>query len=67
MTKFLVGVLGAGVLATGGWATASGLGDADPVRTVSLPGATSTGETTTAPARTAAAARPNHTNRRSTT
>lgn len=46
MTKLLIGLLGAGVLATGGWAAASGL-DADPARTVSLPAATSTGETTT--------------------
>ena len=47
MTKLLIGLLGAGVLATGGWAAASGLDDAEPVRTVSLPAAT-TGDDTTA-------------------
>jgi hypothetical protein len=46
MTKLLIGLLGAGVLATGGWAAATGI-DSDPARTVSLPGATSTSETTT--------------------
>ncbi len=47
MTKLLIGLLGAGVIATGGYAAATSV-DADPARTVSLPGATSTGETTTA-------------------
>ena len=53
MTKLLIGLLGAGVIATGGYAAATGV-DADPARTVSLPGATSTGETTTADTTTAA-------------
>ena len=53
MTKLLIGLLGAGVIATGGYAAASSV-DADPARTVSLPGATSTGETTTADTTTAA-------------
>ena len=39
MTKLLIGLLGAGVVATGGYAAASSL-DADPARTVSLPAAT---------------------------
>ena len=47
MTKLLISLLGAGVLATAGWAAASGLDDSQPARTVSLPGATSTGGTTT--------------------
>jgi hypothetical protein len=47
MTKLLIGLLGAGVIATGGYAAASGV-DADPARTVSLPSATTTGATTTA-------------------
>ncbi len=47
MTKLLIGLLGAGVIATGGYAAANGL-ETDPVRTVSLPGATSTEDTTTA-------------------
>ena len=47
MTKLLISLLGAGVLATGGWAAASGLDDSQPARTVSLPGATSTDDTTT--------------------
>lgn len=46
MTKLLIGLLGAGVVATGGYAAASSL-DADPARTVSLPAATSTDGTTT--------------------
>ena len=46
MTKLLIGLLGAGVIATGGYAAATSV-DADPARTVSLPGATSTGGTTT--------------------
>ena len=60
MTKLLIGLLGAGVIATGGYAAATSV-DADPARTVSLPGATSTGDTTTADATTAdttTAARP---------
>ena len=47
MTKLLIGLLGAGVLATGGYAAANGL-QSDPARTVSLPAATSTDDTTTA-------------------
>ena len=47
MTKLLIGLLGAGVIATGGYAAATGL-ETDPARTVSLPGATSTEDTTTA-------------------
>ena len=46
MTKLLIGLLGAGVIATGGYAAATGL-ETDPARTVSLPGATSTEDTTT--------------------
>jgi hypothetical protein len=52
MTKLLIGLLGAGVIATGGYAAATGL-DTDPARTVSLPGATSTGDTTTSATTTA--------------
>jgi hypothetical protein len=55
MTKLLIGLLGALVLATGGYAAAASLDDAEPVRTVSLPGPTTsdddvrtTGTTTTA-------------------
>jgi hypothetical protein len=54
MTKLLIGLLGALVLATGGYAAAAGLDDTEPAHTVSLPGATSddaeltTGTTTTA-------------------
>ena len=55
MTKLLIGLLGALVLATGGYAAAAGLDDTEPARTVSLPGATTsddegltTGTTTTA-------------------
>jgi len=47
MTKLVISLLGAGVLATGGWAAASGLDESQPARTVSLPGATSTDDTTT--------------------
>ncbi len=49
MNKLLIGLLGAGVIATGGYAAASGLDDTAPARTVSLPGATTdstTGTTT---------------------
>jgi hypothetical protein len=53
MTKLLIGLLGAGVIATGGYAAASGL-DTEPARTVSLPGATSTGDTTTSATTTTA-------------
>ena len=52
MTKLLIGLLGAGVIATGGYAAATSV-DTDPARTVSLPGATSTGDTTTAGTTTA--------------
>jgi hypothetical protein len=53
MTKLLIGLLGAGVIATGGYAAATGL-ETDPARTVSLPGATSTDDTTTSATTTAA-------------
>jgi hypothetical protein len=58
MTKLLIGLLGAAVVATGGYAAATGL-ETEPARTVSLPtgtdgttdgtttGETTTGETTT--------------------
>jgi hypothetical protein len=55
ITKLLIGLLGAGVIATGGYAAASGLEDSQPARTVSLPGATSTDDTTTTHERTTAA------------
>ncbi len=45
MTKLLIGLLGGAVLATGGYAAASGLDDAQPARTVSLPGATTSDDT----------------------
>jgi hypothetical protein len=44
MTKLLIGLLGAAVVATGGYAAATGL-ESEPARTVSLPAAT--GDTTT--------------------
>ena len=47
MRKLLIGLLGAGVLATGGYAAGAGLDDPDPARTVSLPAATTGGGTTT--------------------
>jgi hypothetical protein len=49
MTKILIGLLGAAVIATGGYAAATGV-DHDPARTVSLPSATdgTTGATDTA-------------------
>ena len=47
MRNLLIGLLGAAVLGTGGYAAASGLDDADPARTVSLPGATTAAGTTT--------------------
>lgn len=59
MTKLLLGLLGAAVIATGGYAAASGV-DTDPARTVSLPGVTdgttgtTTDETTTGAATTGA-------------
>ncbi len=52
MTKLLIGLLGAGVIATGGYAAATGL-ETDPARTVSLPGATSANDTTTSATTTA--------------
>jgi hypothetical protein len=45
MTKLLIGLLGAGVLATAGFAASTGLDDTTPARTVSLPAATTTGTT----------------------
>ena len=53
MTKLLIGLLGAGVIATAGYAAATSV-DADPARTVSLPGATTSDDTTTAGTTTAA-------------
>ena len=47
MTKLLLGLLGAGVIATGGYAAASGLDDSQPARTVSLSGATTSDDVTT--------------------
>lgn len=47
MKKLVIGLLGAGVAATGGYAAASSL-DADPARTVSLPAAATTDDTTAA-------------------
>jgi hypothetical protein len=47
MMKFLIGLLGAGVLATGGYAAATNT-HADPPRTVSVPGATTNHDVTTA-------------------
>ncbi|HUQ22317.1 MAG TPA: hypothetical protein VM049_04820 [Gaiellaceae bacterium] len=58
MSKLLIGLLGAGVIATGGYAAASGLEDSQPARTVSLPAATTSDDTTqgaTTPATTTAA------------
>ena len=46
MTKLLIGLIGAGVIATGGYAAASGL-DSQPARTTSLPAATSADDATT--------------------
>ena len=46
MTKLLIGLLGAGVLATAGYAASTGFEDTTPARTVSLPAATTTGTTT---------------------
>lgn len=48
MNKLLIGLLGAGVIATGGYTAASGLADSQPARTVSLPGAATADDTTTA-------------------
>ena len=47
ITKLLIGLLGAGVIATAGYAAATSV-DTDPARTVSLPGATTNDDTTTA-------------------
>lgn len=47
MRNLLIGLLGAAVLGTGGYAAASGLDDAGPARTVSLPGATTAAGATT--------------------
>ena len=46
MRNLLIGLVGAAVIGTGGYAAASGLDEAEPARTVSLPGVT-TGEGTT--------------------
>jgi hypothetical protein len=53
MTKLLISLLGAGVIATAGYAAASSV-DTDPARTVSLPGATTSDDATTATTATAA-------------
>jgi len=47
INKLLIGLLGASVIATGGYAAASGMDDAAPARTVSLPGETTSDGTTT--------------------
>ena len=47
LNKVLIGLLGAGVIATGGYTAATGLDDSVPARTVSLPGATTNDGTTT--------------------
>ena len=47
MKKLLIGLIGTAVLATGGYAAASGLDDPQPARTVSLPAATTSDDTTT--------------------
>jgi hypothetical protein len=55
MRNLLIALVGAAVLGTGGYAAASGLDDADPARTISLPGATTgAGETTTTTGETTA-------------
>ena len=46
MTNALISIVGAGVIAIGGWAAASSLDGSEPARTVSIPGAT-TDDTTT--------------------
>jgi hypothetical protein len=46
MTKLLISLLGAGVIATAGYAAATSV-DTDPARTVSLPGATTNDDTAT--------------------
>ena len=66
MTKLLIGLLGAGVLATGGWAAATGL-ESDPARTVSLPGATTSDDTTTSATTTGATMSGTTTGTRTTT
>ena len=53
MNKVLIGLLGAGMIATGGYGAATGIDDSAPARTVSLPGAT-TADTTTADTATTA-------------
>jgi hypothetical protein len=46
MHKLLIGLVGAAVLGTGGYAAAAGLDDAQPARTVSISDSTTTGTTT---------------------
>jgi hypothetical protein len=56
--KIMIGLLAAAILGTGGFAFAAGVDDSQPARTVSLPGATTSGDTatgTTTAATTAAA------------
>ena len=53
MTKLLISLLGAGAIATAGYAAAASV-DTDPARTVSLPGATTNDDTATATITTAA-------------
>jgi len=47
MNKLLIGLLGAAVIGSGGYAAASGVDDSTPARTVSIPAATTDGDTTT--------------------
>jgi hypothetical protein len=47
ITKLLIGLFAAGVIATAGWAAATSV-DTDPARTVSLPGATTSATTAAA-------------------
>ena len=49
MTKLLLSLIGAAVLATAGYAATSAFDDSEPARTVSLPGATTGGTTTDEP------------------
>ena len=67
MTKLLIGLLGAGVLATAATQRRPSLDDSTPARTVSLPAATTTGTTTedtTTAATTTDTARRRHRHRR---
>ena len=46
--KFMIGLLAAAILGTGGFAFAAGLDDSQQARTVSLPGLSTSDDTTTA-------------------